>query len=149
MNIDVEELVEIVPEVWFPVFGTSLEPVVCASAEHHGLAGGAMGSEISISGAWNGTVVVESTDKLLRDSASVMFAAEVDDVSADDAVDTLCEVTNMIGGTLKSILPEPCELSIPSMFDDAVPVRSADDGQSVAVEFLCGGEPLRVTVRPA
>lgn len=138
--IDAEELEELVPEVWFPVLGTALEPV----SHGDGVADELVSGKIAISGAWEGMVQVSGSKALLRDSASKMFATPMEAVNDADMTDALCEIVNIFGGTLKSMLPEPCDLSLP---ESASGYRSLETvGEAVQVDFLCGSEPLRVEI---
>ena len=68
-----------------------------------------------------------------------MFALEPQNAADDDLRDTLQELTNMLGGTVKSALPEPCELSLPQLTDESDPALPWN-------HFRCHGEPLRVAV---
>ncbi len=70
---------------------------------------------VQISGAWRGAVVLQTTEDLVRHAASGMLNIEMDEVTADDMEDTLAEITNMIGGNIKSQVPSPSYLSLPSV----------------------------------
>lgn len=68
---------------------------------------------IQISGQWCGTVIVRTSADLATSAASRMLMMNVDCVELADLQDTLAELTNMIGGNIKSIMPSPSSLSLP------------------------------------
>jgi chemotaxis protein CheX len=70
---------------------------------------------VQISGTWQGAVVVQTSEAFARQAASEMLRLEMHDVTDADMLDTLAELTNMIGGNIKSQVPGPSYLSIPSV----------------------------------
>jgi len=70
---------------------------------------------VQISGAWRGAVMLQTTEKLVRHAASEMLSIKGHEVTAADMEDTLAEITNMIGGNIKSQVPSPSYLSLPSV----------------------------------
>lgn len=72
-------------------------------------------ASIDISGAWEGRVQVRASQRFLRLAASRIFLKTVDEVDHQDCVDTIAELTNMLGGTVKCMLPESCSLGLPMM----------------------------------
>ncbi len=71
------------------------------------------GAEISISGKWKGSVTVSTCETLGQRIAGQMFRKEDDAVTGEDVVDALTELTNIIAGNIKAILPGPSQLSLP------------------------------------
>ena len=70
---------------------------------------------IEISGVWTGVVMVQVTDQLARWAASRMLSIGLDKLAVADVHDALAELTNMIGGNIKSQVPGPSDLSLPSV----------------------------------
>jgi len=70
---------------------------------------------IEISGRWKGTVTVQATGQFASLAASRMLAMEPDQVVWIDCHDAIAELTNMIGGNIKSLVPGPSKLSLPSV----------------------------------
>ncbi len=62
---------------------------------------------IQISGAWQGAVVLLTTDGFARNAASRMLCIELEDLTSADIQDAMAELTNMIGGNIKSQVPGP------------------------------------------
>lgn len=70
---------------------------------------------VQISGTWRGAVVIQTTEGFARQAACEMLAITDSAVTAVDMEDTLAEITNMIGGNIKSQVPSPSYLSLPSV----------------------------------
>lgn len=70
---------------------------------------------VQISGTWRGAVVIQTTEGFVKHAACMMLDISETDVTADDMEDTLAEITNMIGGNIKSQVPSPSYLSLPSV----------------------------------
>lgn len=70
---------------------------------------------VQISGTWRGAVVIQTTEGFVRRAACEMLGIDEGQVTAADMEDTLAEITNMIGGNIKSQVPGPSYLSLPSV----------------------------------
>ena len=136
--ISEEELQEIVEVVWMTALDLPIMPGQAAElalSEY-------VTSEITISGAWEGMVTIRASEQFLTHAASVMFSCTQDDVSEMDRTDALTELTNMLGGTVKCLLPETCDLSLPSILPD----ESIEAVQHEWCTLDCEGRPLAVAV---
>ncbi|MFK7994919.1 MAG: chemotaxis protein CheX [Granulosicoccus sp.] len=139
--ISEEELREIVEVVWMTV----LELPIGHGEEGALTCGESIISQISISGAWQGVVTVRASEQFLSHAAGVMFSCSAEDSTEMDRTDTLTELTNMLGGTVKCLLPEICDLSLPTILSDG----DADTQEHVWFHFSCDGRPLSVAVTAA
>ncbi len=72
---------------------------------------------IEITGAWEVTVLVECSTELARQATARMFDKAAHEVEANEIRDAVGELTNMIGGGFKGLLPRPCFLSRPLLLD--------------------------------
>ena len=70
---------------------------------------------VQINGAWRGAVVLQASLGFVTHAASQMLSIRPEDVAFEDRMDALAEVTNMIGGNIKSLVPGPSRLSLPSV----------------------------------
>lgn len=86
---------------------------------------------VSVTGVWDGDVVVTCSESGARQVTAALLAVELDEVTPDDVTDAVAELTNIIGGNLKGRLPEPCAMSLPRVVPDAQP---AGPGQAA---LLC------------
>lgn len=119
--ISEEDIQEIVETVWMTV----LELPIQLSQDFDLSTDNCLGAEIKISGAWNGVVAVRASRVFLVYAASLMFSCAQSDVNDSDCADTLTELTNMLGGTVKCLLPEICDLSLPTMGIDTLNTNDA------------------------
>ncbi len=78
------------------------------------------GASVIISGAWQGSVLLQMTPALAFDVACVMFDCERPCSTPESRPsvaminDCLKELANITAGNLKTALPEPCSLAIPA-----------------------------------
>ena len=136
--ISVEELHEIVEVVWM----TALElPVSLGNEDEHAI-GDSITADITIAGAWQGSVLLRASEQFLSHAASLMFNCQLEETTDLDRRDTLTELTNMLGGTVKCLLPETCALSLPTILID----DSAASSDHNWVNFSCEGKSLSVAV---
>lgn len=71
-----------------------------------------------------------------------MFAMPPESVQAQDQIDAIYELTNIIAGNIKSLLPEPCRLSLSTVqlgSEWKLSVAEADRVSEFA--FECEGHP--------
>ncbi len=71
------------------------------------------GAAVDIAGAWNGRVRVLCDRELAGALGAAMFRVPVDTLQAHDMTDAVCELTNIIAGNIKPLLPAPAQLSSP------------------------------------
>lgn len=70
---------------------------------------------VHIAGEWTGSVVLALSPEMARVSASAMLAMPEAEVASSDEQEVASEIANMIGGNLKSLLPGPSFLSLPTI----------------------------------
>jgi len=146
MHFGEAEIQQLVESIWTLVLGWEATPDGEPTfARHENFLTGC----ISITGAWEGTVILDCATELARHAAGQIFAT--DSLAREETCDALGELTNMLGGNLKALLPEPCQLGLPSVTSgDAVHV--VDARPVLRAAFRCRGQRLRVSVlerRPA
>jgi chemotaxis protein CheX len=140
MSVTTEDLGQIVEEV-LCTFLPDLSPANPEDEEPTTVA-----AIVHISGTWTGSVVVSCSDDLATRTAACMLEADPTGLTGEDISDALGEVANMVGGGVKSMMPEPSVLSLPvvtfgggrNYVPGTVEVQSA--------RWSCSGRPLTVTV---
>jgi len=105
-----EHVAEVAGAVWDSFLGLPLQRAATPEPPRGGMSG-----IVTIGGAWRGAVVLQCSAEHAVEAAEAMFAAEPGSLSAAEVADALGELTNMVGGNLKNLLPEPSSLSIPSV----------------------------------
>jgi chemotaxis protein CheX len=127
----------IVEDIWTTILGLpvtpSSHPECVASDQPH------MVGLISITGAWNGTIAVNCPLDLAQKMASSMFGGEPSEATRDMAMDSLGEITNMIGGNFKGLVPGPSQLSLPSVIEGSNMRLEVPGAERLdQVHFECG-----------
>lgn len=70
---------------------------------------------VQISGEWTGAVLLKTSLEFATLAAANLLAMPREEVTNEDRQDAMAELANMIGGNIKSILPGPSYLSLPSV----------------------------------
>jgi chemotaxis protein CheX len=99
---------------------------------------------VRISGSWGAEVRLGCSAELARAAAGVMFGLPSDEVTPADVADALGELTNILAGNLKSLLPGVNALGLPSVSESGG--RPRHGTALVEAGFLCRGQPLWVDV---
>lgn len=68
---------------------------------------------VHLSGEWAGSVLLELPPSVARRAAAAMLELAVDGTTDEDLADAVCELTNMIGGNVKALVPGVNSLSLP------------------------------------
>lgn len=70
---------------------------------------------VQIAGVWKGAVMVDAPVAFVHQAAAIMFDIVAEDAQPADLQDALAELSNMVGGNLKTLLPGPSYLSLPTV----------------------------------
>jgi len=116
-NFNDDTIEEIAKEIWSAIVDDSSSLV----ARGPGAEFGELTGSVDISGSWNGTFYLSFSMTAARQAAAAMFNTEVDNLTEADVRDAVGELINVIGGNLKSLLPTPTLLSLPTV-SEATPV---------------------------
>jgi chemotaxis protein CheX len=112
-DLDDSQLLEVTEFVWNSTLGLILEP---APPETGSEEGGRVSAVVAITGAWAGSIHLTTTTKMAGVAAALMFGCGEDEVSEPERLDAVGELANQIGGSVKSLLPGPCSLSLPRVW---------------------------------
>jgi chemotaxis protein CheX len=136
-----EEISNVATTVWESVLGLTLvRRDGVPPAPDRAVAGWVL-----FSGAWEGAVTIETSAEFARRAAATMFGVDPDAASVADTQDAIGELANMTGGNVKSLLPEPCRLSLPTVVEGTDLTARLLGGELVtSVAFDCNGSTLVV-----
>ena len=140
-----EEILEITETTWQAMLGLDIHPR--ALPVSIGPAEGNLTGKVEISGAWTGAVLLHGSRELAAEAAAVIFATEAGAGTEQDSLDAMYELTNIIGGNIKSLLPEPCQLSLPCVeatTDEHLQILGMERVSELV--FDCREQPLFVSV---
>lgn len=100
---------------------------------------------INISGDCQATVALQVSRPLAMRMASVMFRLGSIPPTLEDMQDALGELTNMLGGNIKSLLEGECYLSLPAVIEGRAYTVAIPGAQVMTrVEFMCDGLPATI-----
>lgn len=147
MTITYEPLIaEIAQTVFSTMAQLELTQVDVASCSDHD----SLLTSIHIAGDWTGSVVVSLSSGAARQASAAMLGMSVDEVSESDRREVASELTNIIGGNLKSLLPGTSFLSLPTTIsghDFEMHVRNAVQIDDVVMSCEAGLLRLRLYAR--
>lgn len=140
-----QEIATLSENIWLSVLGLSLHP---SAAQGKALPGGpTVDGIVTISGDWQGAVIVQMPQPLAAKVATIMFSLGTNEPTLEDVQDALGEITNMTGGNLKALMPGSCHLSLPAVIDgNDYRIRIPTARVLTRVLFECDGLPAVVSL---
>jgi chemotaxis protein CheX len=72
-------------------------------------------STIQIIGCWNGAVSLDMGTDLARHATASLVGGDASEMSHNDVRDAAGELANMTAGGIKELLPDPCQISLPTV----------------------------------
>jgi chemotaxis protein CheX len=139
-----EDVEQVTKTVWMALVEEELVP---ASEEQSTLSGRFLTGCVQITGEWEGAIVVSCSYNLAMSTTAFMFDMGVDEVTREELQDAVGELANMVGGSLKGLVPGPSRLSLPTVVDGSdYSTKIPGAKQEVQAALVSSGEPLIVTV---
>ncbi|MCW2613095.1 MAG: hypothetical protein JWN08_89 [Frankiales bacterium] len=132
-----ESVQSLVDDVWSSYVGAPLVPRPVVAGDD------LVGRSIAISGDWCGTVQVQASRALAVTVASAMFSTGAAEITDTDVSGALGEITNIVGGNVKSLLGGECRLALPSSVGHGPDTAGHEVPR---LELDAAGEPLVVVV---
>ena len=143
----VEDVRMVADEVWKALLGEieELVPQYPAGAITPDPAGTWSGV-VTVTGEWHGLVTIEMGDTVARRLTAQMLALPADEPPVDaDIADAVGEVVNMVGGNVKSLMPGPSSLSLPTVAAGRA-AFSSDVVEVVRLDVQWQDQPVRICV---
>lgn len=142
MLIRSEDVQQMTGEIW----GGMLQIELTAAGEVPAKIGG-LGACVQITGAWEGAVRVDCLSSLARLATARFLGVRPEEVAIDQIRDAMGELANMSAGSLKPLLPPPCQLSLPTVADGSDYNFTVPHGVVLLTTgFAFQGEPLKITI---
>jgi len=145
MHVDEQQVLSLSKQLWSEQLGLNIDPV--EEGANHQVDEKTWSSCINISGAWQGALVLECPESIVRHAAAMLFSSDGEEMSNEDIQDALKELSVMIGKRMRSILPEATKLSRPSIVaeaDRAEVLRSL--AELADLHLSCEGRPIRIAL---
>jgi CheY-specific phosphatase CheX len=133
MNNIEEAIVNITQNIWESILGLEVQRARDVAQLSHATREKSLTGCVQLAGA--------------GEVAATMFGTNPDTLRNGDVEDALGELTNMVAGNLKIVLPRPCQLSLPAVVE-GIDYRIIVPGTKIAgqVLFESNSHPLLVTV---
>ncbi|MDP9417307.1 MAG: chemotaxis protein CheX [Actinomycetota bacterium] len=145
-----DDVVSVIEQVWESFLGEPPLPDYAEPGDVFAAGGERVTALISVTGGWDGHVVLETTVPLGVAVAAVLMGVEEADVESADVADAVGELVNIIGGFIKSLAPGPSALSLPLVLRGRDSHTSAPDTAPMCRAGMnWRGEPVVVTVLSA
>ncbi len=143
-----EDLEAITADVWGSFLDVDGDTPLVAGAPHRWAEHDATTSAVvSITGAWQGHVIIECSARAARMVAAALLALPEDEASEDDVADAVGELANMIGGNVKSLVASPSALSLPHVVTQPGSHQSWPGAEEVCrIDGAWNGEAVTVMV---
>ncbi|MFN2524321.1 MAG: chemotaxis protein CheX [Mycobacteriales bacterium] len=136
-----DDIQEIATSIWETLFSAPLERTDSA----HDVPEPVVTGCVTIEGAWNGAVMFRCEQALAQVLAGELFQSP--SPTADEVRDTVGELTNMLAGNVKALLPDPSRISLPTVaFGGDYELRVLGTATIEQVGFRCGDRTLRVSL---
>jgi chemotaxis protein CheX len=142
----IDHFVEQMPQIVHDVFLTMLGLAAAPLPEAPPAGTEPMTAAIYFAGAWKGAVLFECDAQQAREITRRLMPDVIDD---EDEVqqDALGEITNMLGGNLKSLMPPGTSLSLPSVVEGSnYSLRICGDNRFERLAFATDIGPIMVTM---
>lgn len=143
------QLDEAIEQIVQSVFAT-MANIDLQRADSASVGGESLLATVHIAGAWTGTVVLSLSQELAGATAAGMLMMPEAEVSDGDRRDTASELANMVGGNLKSVLPAPSYLSLPTIVsgrDLDLSIAESELIDDVSFQSPTGGLNIRLFVQ--
>lgn len=103
-------------------------------------------AHIQISGDWQGVVAMVMEHGLAQQLATKLFSLEKHQVTNEDINDSVSEMMNIIGGNLKSLLPQPNQLALPIVDLKGANLNFPFTKRLSKVTFDCKGKKFAIMI---
>ena len=147
MSAPISELIDsatvqaIADEVWVAMLGEDELPVPLPAD----LPVETVSSWVTVSGPWNGAVVLTCAPSTAEELTRVVLRAHLPEhLDSEDVDDALGELANVLGGNIKSLLPGPSQLGLPEVGHTP---SSGSPVDTCRVSAVWRGLPLTITVQ--
>ncbi|MDQ5911095.1 MAG: chemotaxis protein CheX [Pseudomonadota bacterium] len=140
ITLSADALFELAESIWHSLLEMEVQRIDHWSADlpEDGMLTGC----VYLDGDWRGSVTLICPKPLARQTAAAMFKATPAAMTETEVQDAIGELTHMLGGNLKSLLPTPCHLSPPAVVEGyTIPKK----GRIVEQILLrCENQPLQI-----
>lgn len=147
--VEEQDVVRLIDEIWLTTLGMATHQVDSNDAIESG-DGVTLDGLINITGDYQATVALQVPRPLASKVASAMFRLGERTPRGEDMQDAIGELTNMLGGNLKAMMPGSCQLSLPAVVEgNSYSIRVPTSHSLMRVAFACNGHRAMVSLLSA
>jgi len=144
MRLDERQILSASKELWTSHLGlTVLPPTDAANDAQEKI----WSSCVKISGSWQGAILLECPESIVRHAAVMLFASDGEGLSDDEFQDSVKELADMFGKKMRPFLPEETKISRPSIVEDREDCKALSGMQNLSeLRLSCEGRLVRVVL---
>lgn len=101
---------------------------------------------VQITGKWNGVISLYLPSPLVNKITETMFSLDSGEATTETKKDAIGEMINMIGGNLKSMLPQPSSLSTPIFSMEGQKQEFPFTKKVTQCQFNCNGNSFALSL---
>ena len=147
MEFKPAEINEIVTDIWTAMLGF---PIQARSEPASGVEASTISARVTVTGEWDGSLVLNCPEALSREVATAMLQVEGEELTLGSVFDAVGEVANMTAGNVKNLIPGLCRLTTPTVTDEAdLSVPDDESAKVFEASFDCGTEAFSVVILEA
>lgn len=136
MNIECEEEIsQFVTDIWSTFLNLKVS-TTDQDFKPNGK-GNTLAGCVQITGEWQGSVTLYAPKEIGRRIAAIMYSLDEKKVEDQQIQDVIGEITNVLAGNIKSILPAPCSISLPCVAVTDFNLHHPGSEMLSAVNFTC------------
>lgn len=144
MKVEAHQIISASREVWTDHLGLTLTPSTETDA---------VGEErswcscVKLSGSWQGVILLECSESIVRHAAAMLFAADGEDTSEDELADAAKELADMFGKKMRQFFPPETKASRPTIVEDRENCKALAGTRTLSeLNLTCEGRPLRIVL---
>jgi chemotaxis protein CheX len=145
MKITSDDLSQFTRTIWETTLSLNIRPITWSEISKPGA--DAVICRVQVTGAWQGTVVLQCSEELGKKAARIMFGLGAEDPAAEEIRDALAEIANITAGNFKSLMCAQCSLSLPRVTRGVLePGAAFPETVIYRQAFDCDNEPFLITI---
>lgn len=132
-----EEIRQFVTDIWSTFLNMKVAPTEIPFKPKGN--GNTLAGCVQITGEWQGSVTLYAPKEIGKKIAATMYGLGEAEVVDKQVQDVIGEITNVLAGNIKSILPAPCSISLPCVAITDFNLHHPGSEMLTAVNFDCEG----------
>ena len=144
MHVDEQQILTLSQQLWNDHLGLRVSPRDETTLQ---VDERTWSSCINISGAWQGALMLECPESIVRHAAAMLFASDDEETTTEDIEDAFKELSVIIGKQMRQVLPESTKLSRPSIIHDPDRKAILESLRGLTdLRLSCEGRPVRIAL---